>query len=141
MSLVLLVFAGLFIRAQYTMFTADPGFETRRVLFVPLQAPLAAVADRILIIPGVESVASGSPLSQEEQGPATQEVRTPWQPPGSGKRVATTDVSTNYFDTLEHPAAKRPASDQRPRGGGIAGVSTFLLARQGSDRRTRGAGG
>lgn len=100
MSLVLLVCAGLFMRAQYTMFTADPGFEIRRVLFVPLQAPLAATADRILKVPGVESVASGSPLSQEEQGPATQEVRAPWQPAGSGKQIAITDVSTNYFDTL-----------------------------------------
>ena len=100
MSLVLLIFAGLFIRAQYTMLTEDPGFEARRVLFVPLQAPLAAAADQILKIPGVESVASGSPLSQEEQGPATQEVRTPWQPAGSGRQIATTDVSTNYFDTL-----------------------------------------
>jgi predicted permease len=100
MSLVLLVCAGLFIRAQYTMSTADPGFEARRVLFVPLQAPLASAADRILKIPGVESVASGFPLSQEERGPATEEVRAPWQPAGSGKQIATTDVSTSYFDTL-----------------------------------------
>jgi predicted permease len=100
MSLVLLVCAGLFIRAQYTMLTADPGFEARRVLVVPLQAPPAAAAERILEVPGVESVASGSPLSQEEQGPATEEVRAPGQPAGSGKQIATTDVSTNYFDTL-----------------------------------------
>ena len=100
MSLVLLACAGVFVRAQYTMFTADPGFEVRRVLFVPLQAPLAAAADRILRVPGVESVASGSPLSQEEQGPAMEELRAPGQPAGSGKQIATTDVSTNYFDTL-----------------------------------------
>ncbi len=100
MSLVLLVCAGLFIRAQYMMFTADPGFETRRVLFVPLQAPLAAAADRIREVPGVESVASGSPLSQEEEGPATEEVRLPGEPAGSGKQVAATEVSTDYFDTL-----------------------------------------
>jgi putative ABC transport system permease protein len=99
MSLVLLVCAGVFVRAQYTMFTADPGFEVRRVMFVPLQAPLVA-ADRILRVPGVESVASGSPLSQEEEGPATEEVRAPGQPAGSGKQIATTDVSTNYFETL-----------------------------------------
>lgn len=98
MSLVLLVCAAVFLRAEYTAFTADPGFETRRVLFVVLQAPLRA--DRIREVPGVESVASGSPLSQEEQGPPTEEVRTPGQPAGSGKQVATTDVSTNYFDTL-----------------------------------------
>jgi hypothetical protein len=40
MSLVLLVCAGLFIRARSTMLTADPGFEGRQVLFVPLLAPL-----------------------------------------------------------------------------------------------------
>ena len=100
MSLVLLVCAGLFIRARSTMLTADPGFDARRVLFVPLQAPLAAATDRILKIPGVESVAYGYPLSQEEQGPPTQEVRASGQPAGSGKPIATTDVSTNYLDTL-----------------------------------------
>jgi len=103
MSLVLLVCAGVFVRAQYTMFTADPGFEVRRVMFVPLQAPLAAAEERILRVPGVESVASGSPLSQEEQGPATEELRAPGQPAGSGKQIATSEVSTNYFDTLSIP--------------------------------------
>jgi putative ABC transport system permease protein len=99
MSLVLLVCAGLFIRAQHVMFAADPGFETRRVLFVALQVPLGA-ADRLREIPGVESVALGSPLSQDEQGAPTEEVRVPGLPAGSGKQVATTEVSTNYFDTL-----------------------------------------
>ncbi len=103
MSLVLLVCAGLFIRAQYAMLTADPGFEARRVLFVPLRVPLAAAADRILKVPGVYSVASGSPLSQEEQGPAAEEVRAPGQPEGLGKQIATSEVSTNYFDTLSIP--------------------------------------
>lgn len=101
MSLVLLVCAGLFIRAEHAMFTADPGFETRRVLFVQLHAPLAAPSDRILVVPGVESVASGSPLSQEEDGPPTEEVRAPGQPAGLGKQIATSAVSTNYFDTLK----------------------------------------
>jgi len=36
MSLVLLVGAGLFVRAQYTLFTSDLGFEIRQVLLVPL---------------------------------------------------------------------------------------------------------
>jgi len=100
MSLILLVCAGLFVRARSTMLTADPGFEARRVLFVRLQAPLAAATDRILKIPGVESVAYGFPLSQEEQGPPTQEVRAFGQSAGLGKPIAITDVSTNYFDTL-----------------------------------------
>jgi predicted permease len=100
MSLVLLVCAGLFLRAQYTMFTADPGFETRRVLFVSVQMPRAGAAERIREIPGVDAVAAGYPLSQEEAGTGTDEVRLPGQVTGSGKQAAVTAVSTNYFDTL-----------------------------------------
>src|SRR5579872_328082 len=103
MSLALLVCAGLFLRAQHTIFMANPGFETRRVLFVSVQMPSASAADRIREIPGVDSVAAGCPLSQEEEGPAIDEVRTPGQLTGSGKQAAITAVSTNYFHTLSIP--------------------------------------
>lgn len=103
MSLVLLVCAGLFLRAQYTMFTADPGFETRKVLLVSLSAPEQGVFERVREIPGVVSVASGSPLSMGDEGAATEEVRLPSQPAGSGKQVTVTSISTEYFDTLGIP--------------------------------------
>ena len=37
MSLALLAGAGLFIRAQYQMYRANPGFEIERVMLVPLR--------------------------------------------------------------------------------------------------------
>ena len=114
MSLVLLVCAALFLRAQYTMFTADPGFETRRVLFVSLPAPRAGAADRIREIPGVDAVAAGYPLSQDEMGTGADEVRLPGQAAGSGKPTAVTAVSTNYFDTLKIPLLRgRSATNGR----------------------------
>jgi predicted permease len=99
MSLVLLLCAGSFIHAQHTMLTADPGFDTQ-VLFVPLQAPLAAAAERIREIPGVESVAAGTPLSNQEGSAPTEEVRRSEQATGSGKPTAISEVSTGYFETL-----------------------------------------
>ena len=119
MSLVLLVCAGLFIRAQYTMFTADPGFETWRVLSVSLQQPLPAAAARLSEIPGVEAVAAGFPLSQDEQGPGADQVRMPGQPPGSGKPAAVSAVSGNYFDTLNIPIL---------RGRAVAGASEAVVS-------------
>ena len=110
MSLALLVCAVSFFRAQHSMFTADPGFETRQVLFVPLQTRVAGAADRIREIAGVESVASGKPFSQEEEGPATEEVRAPRQLAGSGKQVVVTDVSANYFEALNIPLLQGRAS-------------------------------
>lgn len=103
MSLVLLVCAGLFLRAQYTMFAADPGFEARRVLALSPQVPVAGIAARVREIPGVDSVAAGFPLSTDEAGAATEEVRLPSQPAGAGKQSAVTSVSTSYFDTLSIP--------------------------------------
>jgi predicted permease len=103
MSLVLLICAALFLRAQYIMFTTDPGFETRRVLALSLQVPVAGLAGRLRDIPGVDSVAAGFPLAQDEGGAATDEIRTPYQSAGAGKQAAVTSVSTDYFDTLSIP--------------------------------------
>lgn len=103
MSLVLLVCSGLFLRAQHTMFAADPGFETRQVLVVSLQMPGEAARDRVREIPGVDFVAAGSPLSQEEGGPAMEAVRVSGQVGGSDRQIAVTAVSTNYFATLSIP--------------------------------------
>lgn len=114
MSLVLLICAALFLRAQYIMFTADPGFETRRVLALSLQVPVAGLAGRLRDIPGVDSVAAGFPLAQEEGGSVTDEIRTPDQSAGAGKQAAVTSVSTDYFDTLSIPLLHgRPAANPR----------------------------
>jgi hypothetical protein len=39
MSLVLLAGAGVFVRAHYKLMTADPGFDTKQTLFVPIYTP------------------------------------------------------------------------------------------------------
>jgi predicted permease len=103
MSLTLLACAALFIRAQYTMFTAEPGFDTRHVLQVPLRAAPAGLIDAIRAVPGVVSVAAGSPLAQQDEGTSTEEVRTPGQQPGTGEQAAVSAVSASYFDTLAIP--------------------------------------
>ena len=103
MSLVLLFCAGLFLRAQYTMFTADPGFETRHVLALSLQLPVSGIAAPLRAIPGVDSVAAGFPLSTDEGDAATEEIRMPSQPAGAGKPAAIVSVSASYFDTLNIP--------------------------------------
>ena len=102
MSMTLLVAALLFIRAQQTMFSADPGFETRNVLSVSLRKGVDATAVSVGVgrIPQVDSVAMGSPLGIGEFGNDVEEVRTHGQQPGSGKQSRVSTVSSNYFETL-----------------------------------------
>jgi putative ABC transport system permease protein len=115
MSLALLAGAGLFLRAQYEMYHSNPGFETSRVLLVPLRLDIppytVETADsfvRALIrqvepIPGVQSVALGPlPLAgSDEKGP--EEVRLPGQEKGSGKSAEVSAVSPGFLDTLRIP--------------------------------------
>jgi predicted permease len=109
MSLVLLVVAGVFGRAWITGLTSDPGFDARHVIFAALDHSTNAVAS-LTALPGVESVALGSPLSQEENGPALQTI----QVSGDGFRTSAASVSsisTNYFETLGIPLLRgRPAA-------------------------------
>jgi predicted permease len=126
MSLVLLVCAGLFLRAQYALFTADPGFETRRVLFVSFDPRLPA-ADRLRAIPGVESVALGNPLSQEEEGPAR----------GIGKSRRRDRGVRRLLRDARHPAPLWPAPGEPPRGRRIARLCRSLLAGPQSSRPGR----
>ncbi len=108
MSFVLLVGAGLFIRAQRAVFDGDPGFETRHVLLLPLQASTSNMDDlvnRVRAIPGVQTVAFGSPLSQSELLSGLDEIRLPGQPKGSGRASAISSVSPEYFNTLQIPIA------------------------------------
>ncbi len=61
LSLVLLTSAGLFARAQFKVFGADPGYETRKVLVVPLRSA-SGVASKLESLPGVRSVAYAGSL-------------------------------------------------------------------------------
>ncbi len=115
MSMVLLVIAGIFVHAQYTIFTASPGFETHQVLMVGLHTDMPpytaesaaafdrAVAQRVAALSGVVSVAfTGAPpfsASDEGAGP-TEEINGTRQP------AAVNTVSENYFDTLGIPLVR-----------------------------------
>jgi predicted permease len=107
MSLVLLTGAGLFLHAQFTIFSDDPGFETRQVLIVTIDAARPAafhqqVLQGIRSLPGVEAVSTGDPPSMfgNEGRVATDEVRAPGTVQGAGVRAATTIAGNSYFDTL-----------------------------------------
>ncbi|HLJ46683.1 MAG TPA: ABC transporter permease [Bryobacteraceae bacterium] len=109
-SLVLLIGAGLFIRAQYTLFTATPGFEMRQVLLVPMQSGLSEafyrnLEQRVRTIPGVQSVSftSSPPLFTDESGADTEEARLPGQAKKAGVIAGVTTVSAGYFDTMRIP--------------------------------------
>lgn len=114
MSLVLLAGGGLFVRAQETVFRADPGFETRQVLLVaprltsPPYTPASSrefyrrLAQNVRALPGIRSVAftNAPPLSNDEGGGPTEEVREPSRPKGSGIRAGVVVVSPGYFETM-----------------------------------------
>lgn len=103
MSLILLVSAVTFLRAQHQILDADPGYDTRQVLFAPLPAAPATVIDQVGRLAGIEEVAVGSPLSQDERGPSTDELRLPGQTSGPGNPVSVSAVSSNYFQALRIP--------------------------------------
>jgi predicted permease len=115
MSLVLLAGAGLFVRAQYTMLTANPGFDTEHVLVVQprLEMPrytkdsiesfYRLLTQRVDALPGVRLVSVGvPPLLGDETSDAT-EVRLPGQAKGTGKQAGVTVVSARFFETLSIP--------------------------------------
>jgi predicted permease len=94
-SLVLLIGAAFFARAELSMVTADPGFETRQVLQVPLKARAPsprALEERIKTLPGVRSVcyASIPPLAG----------RTPQILTVGNTSAALNSVSPSCFETL-----------------------------------------
>jgi predicted permease len=117
MSLVLLAGAGLFVRAEMTVFSRNPGFETHQVFQFGLRTPVppytatSAAAffhtfeQRLREIPGVRSVAfaSATPYSSDEGGGPSEEILVPGQAKGGGVRVGVNVVSPEFFETLAMP--------------------------------------
>jgi predicted permease len=110
MSFVLISAAVWFSRMPQMATGIDPGFDTRHTLSVPLQVDTSpknrtaalnlyrAVEDRILAIPGVQSLAwqSLSPFRQN----APSEIRLAGQKMRQGKPAVIDDVSADFFSTF-----------------------------------------
>jgi putative ABC transport system permease protein len=140
MSLALLAGAGLFLRAQYGLYRANPGFEVEGVLLVPLRVDIPPYTEetadafvrnlmrRVESIPGVQSVAFGSlPLAgSDEKGP--EEVRLPGREKGSGRPAEVSTVSAGFFDTLRIPVLRGRAfaETEGERAAPVAIVSAAL---------------
>jgi predicted permease len=116
MCLVLLAAAGVCIRAQYTMFKADPGFEMRKVLAVQLDIGVPPYTEdsawsfyrtlerRVRELPGVQAVCYASVAPFERHDVA--DVRLPGQTKGTGRLVSVNNVTANYFETLGIPIVR-----------------------------------
>ena len=115
-SVVLLAIAGLFMRAQYTMINADPGFESKQLLLVPLEMDSAefssgsaasfyrTLEQRVRAIPGVRAIcyASSPPGSSGDEA-AMEQVKLPGQAEGSEKLAGVNSVSPDFFETFRIP--------------------------------------
>jgi predicted permease len=113
MSLVLLVGAGLLLRAERSLRTADPGFDGARVLLasprisVPPHTPASAavfyrrLASAVTSLPGVASIAFAStpPLGDLENGVDTIALRRPGAAPTYAAELNA--VTGRYFETMK----------------------------------------
>ena len=111
MSLVLLVGAVLFTRAESAIRHSDAGLDTEHTLVMPVRGVAPAhrqmLMDRVGAIPGVRSVAlaDASPLDVELMPTAL--VRRADQADSMARRSATMGaVSPGYFETLRMPAVR-----------------------------------
>lgn len=110
MSFVLLSAAVMFARMPGMVSAMDPGFETRRMLSVPLAIDTSpqnhtvalnfyrALEARIQAIPGVQSLAYET-LEPFRQTPPS-EIRLPQQEKGQGKPATVDNVSIDFFSTF-----------------------------------------
>jgi predicted permease len=110
MSFVLLAAAVLFARLPSMIANADPGFETRQTMMVPLdievppytQPPALAffrsLESRVLQIPGVQSLAYES-VAPFEVAPVS-ELRLANQSKGQGRPAGVDIVSPDFFSTF-----------------------------------------
>ena len=160
LCLVLVVATGVFWRAQYRAFRTDPGYETRKVLVVPLRFPAAStpassrlqyrnIAERIASLPGVRSTSYADNLPMI--GHLTMDVRLSGAQ--ADQPLDVNAASPGYFETLGIPIVRGRGfrdSDVILRlevryGGRLGGLREEVLAQPGSDRQTprvgpRGAG-
>ncbi|HVH88200.1 MAG TPA: ABC transporter permease, partial [Terriglobales bacterium] len=114
---VLMVVSVMFSQAVLSLFSLEPGFETRHLLAVPIrfssdhtesdvEAFYRTLEDRIAAIGQVEDVATSSltPLAADAEGLAgATEFRLPTQVSAEAHAATVRVISRNYFSTLGIP--------------------------------------
>jgi predicted permease len=108
-SLVLLIGAGLFVRAQSAIRDHDPGFDAEHTVVVPLRVQASIIPDvfeRVRAMPGIRAVASAqaSPLDIELM--PTSVVGRADQAGVVRRSVTVGAVSAEYFATLKLPVLR-----------------------------------
>ena len=126
LSVVLLVSAGLLIRALWRVQSVDPGFRTEGVLTMRTALPApryeetlkrhqfyASVLEQVRALPGVRSAAYVSFLPMVMRGGIWKiEVAGRPDPPGEGRSASMRFVTPGFFATLGVPVrAGRDVSD------------------------------
>lgn len=108
MSFVLLAAAVLFGRIPGMITNANPGFDTRHVMAVPLDVDTSdrsraldfyrSLEARIALLPNVESFAYATLQPFRQTAPV--EIRTPGQHEGQGRPASVDVVSQDFFATF-----------------------------------------
>lgn len=105
LCVVLLVTAGLFLRARQRIMNADPGFDARQVLLVEAHGK-AGLADVLRRVPAVEMVAAGSPFGSGEVVGAATTVEVPRAGTQERRTAEISAVSAEFFATLGVPLVR-----------------------------------
>lgn len=141
-SIVLMCVSAMYIRLEFTLLNADPGFETRQVLQVPVQLAAdrynaaqaqqyyGALQQRLTGLPGVETVAFGSasPLGSDlEQPGASMQFHLPAQGQSEAQTASLRAVSSNYFSGMSLPILRGHAFGDTPADTNSAVVSRAFV--------------
>jgi len=111
MSVVFVVFAGLFSRTMINLYRVDPGFDMENLLLAPIdsgkclssprdeQRFFDTVRQRIAAIPGVRSVALSATTLTGGMG-HSQGIKIPGRPDDRERDALMSSVSDRYFATV-----------------------------------------
>jgi predicted permease len=143
---VLMVVSVMFSQAVLSIFSMEPGFETRHVLAVPVELPPAryapsdaeefykTVQERIAAIGLVDQVATSSvaplagELAAQAASPNSAEFRLPVEQSAEGHTATVRAVSRNYFDALGIPFIRGEGFPNTETDGSQAIVSQAFAA-------------
>jgi predicted permease len=131
MSLVLLVGAALFVRAELRMVSANPGYESDRVLLVmprigvPPHSPESAASfyqalvSRVVTLPGVRAATYSSAFSAEEPSVGAGATNVVGQAASTFATASVDVVSPQYFNALGIPILRGELFREGGEAGGV----------------------